>query len=123
MIVRAKYQSVCYRCAEAIRPGQFIDITRGGAWGGEVARHAGCQTEHEKAVAPFDPWEGRYVSPNGVTPPITETATARTRPTCQMCGKPVEWVRRGQKPLCDSCQEKARIAKLLLDLDAEAVNK
>lgn len=118
MIVRAKFASICYRCGTGIRPGHFIEITRGGHYGGEVARHAACQTEQEKAIAPFDPWLGRYVSPNGVTAdtPTPEPRVAKLM--CGTCGKPVEWVRPGKKPLCDSCQENARIEQIRRELEA-----
>jgi hypothetical protein len=57
---KAKHPSVCYRCGLPILVGQMIDWTRNYA---SRDRHAGCQTEAERAVAPYDPKEMRYVSP------------------------------------------------------------
>ena len=61
MVIKAKYHTLCFRCGLAIRPGHWMDITRGGHWGGEVARHAACQTEEERLIAPFDFDKGCYV--------------------------------------------------------------
>lgn len=66
MICRAKHDGeMCYRCGLPVRVGQMMDW-RG--WSGR-ARHAACQTEQERAVAPFDPRVGRYVSPHELAAP------------------------------------------------------
>lgn len=115
MIIRAKHQGadVCFRCGIPIRVGDMIDYQ-----GVIKVRHAACQTEQERAIAPYDHERRRYGSPNGAIPESTPTAERRVQPTCATCGKRAAWVtqRPGQAPLCDSCQENARIEKIRREL-------
>ena len=65
MIIRAKYGSSCHRCGGPILPGQWMDWKKHNP---QCDRHAACQTEQEKAIAPFDHEQGRYVSPEALEP-------------------------------------------------------
>lgn len=56
---KARFVGTCFRCGTPIRIGQYIDWQRGTS----NARHAACQTDEERAIAPFDVQLGRYVRP------------------------------------------------------------
>lgn len=59
-LCRAKYRATCFRCGTPILEGQMIDFTRGYS---SRTRHAACQTDEERKIAPYDHEQQRYVSP------------------------------------------------------------